>query len=238
MSSPYNFDLVGRCQDCSLRRSGFFCDLPELALKEFSSIKFTTAYPPGAVLFAEGGPPRGVFMLCRGKVKLSITSQSGKVLILGIARPGEVLGTEAVVPGRPFYATAETLEPCQVNYVARDQFVRFLHENVEASRHLAHQLGRSYQLACDQIRLLGLSQSAPERLARFLLEWAGMGQGQAVRSGVKLTLTHEEIGQVIGTSRETVTRILSEFRTKQLLVVRGSTLHIRDRKGLENFVTS
>ena len=88
------------------------------------------------------------------------------------------------------------------------------------------------------IRAIGLSHSASEKLARMLLELAS--EGEATKEGirVKLALTHEEIAQVIGTSRETVTRLLGSFRKKQMASLRGSTLLIRNKAGLEKLVGS
>src|SRR5674476_730400 len=75
-----------------MRADHIFCDLPATALQAFENIKYATAYPKGAVLFVEGQSPRGIFVLCKGRVKLSICSTDGKTLILKIAEPGEVLG--------------------------------------------------------------------------------------------------------------------------------------------------
>jgi CRP/FNR family transcriptional regulator, cyclic AMP receptor protein len=236
MHLPYGLQLQESCRNCKLRSDSFFCHLSSVALKALEAIKYTTAYPEGAVLFMEGQSPRGVFVLCKGRVKLSMTSAEGKTVILRIVNPGEALGLHAAVSDKPYQATAETLEPCQVNFAKRDDFLRFLREHAEASIHAAQQLSGSYQIACEQIRSLGLSHSAPQKLARFLLEWSAKGQDVKPGLRAKLTLTHEEIGQVIGTSRETVTRTLGEFKNKQLVSVNGSTLVIQNRAGLENFV--
>ncbi len=235
MHSPYGMELSGSCETCPLRGEGFFCNLQKSSLKSFDDIKFTSGYPGGAVLFVEGEGPRGIYVLCRGRVKLTMTSADGKTMILRIVKPGEVLGLHAVVSGKAYQATAETMEPCQVNFVRRDEFLRFLAQNSEASVHAAQQLSGDYQTACDQIRSLGLTHSASEKLARFLLETSA--QGQATKQGirVRLTMTHEEIGQTIGASRETVTRTLSDFREKHLLVRNGSMLVIQNRAALESF---
>lgn len=238
MVSPYGLQLSDSCQDCRLKSEGFFCKLSAKPSKAFEAIKFTTAYPEAAVLFVEGQPARGVFMLCRGRVKMSITSSDGKALILRIVGPGEVLGLNAAVSGRPYEMTVETLEPCQVNFVKREDFLRFLAEHSEASIRAAQQLSGNYHAACEQIRALGLSQSAPEKLARFLLDWSGKGQATAQGIRVKLALTHEEIAQTIGSSRETVTRTLGDFKSKQLAFVKGSTLVIQNKLALERFVTA
>jgi len=238
MRSPYGLDLTESCRDCEMRSKSFFCDLAPAALKAFEAIKYTTAYPEGAVLFVEGQPPRGVFMLCRGRVKISITSSEGKTIILRIAQPGEVLGLNAAVSGTPYQATAEMLEPCQVNYIRREDLLRYLREHGEASIHAAQQLSASYHTACEQIRSLGLSQSAPQKLGRFLLDWASKGQPTPQGIRVTLALTHEEIGQIIGSSRETVTRTLGELKHNDLVAFHGSTLLIQNRIALESFVGS
>jgi CRP/FNR family transcriptional regulator len=238
MRSPYGLELTESCQDCHLKSENFFCKVSAKALKAFEAAKFTAAYPEGAVLFVEGQPARGVFMLCRGRVKMSITSSEGKALILKIVGAGEVLGLNAAVSGRPYEVTVETLEPCQVNFIKREEFLRFLAEHAEASIHAAQQLSSSYHAACEQIRALGLSQSAPEKLARFLLDWGGKGQATAQGIRVKLALTHEEIAQTIGSSRETVTRTLGEFRNKHFATLKGSTLVIQNKPALERFVTA
>jgi len=236
MRSPYGLELVEDCKACTSKLEGFFCDLSPAGVKAFEAIKYTTAYPAGAVLFVEGQSAQGVFLLCKGRIKLSMTSSEGKSLILRIIRPGQLMGLHATVSDTTYQATAETLEPCQINFIKRDDFLHLLRDHGEASIHAAEQLSNSYQTACDQVRSLGLSQSAPEKLARFLLEWSAKGQETKHGIRVKLTLTHEEIGQIIGTSRETVTRTLGEFRSKHLAELKGSTLVIQNKSALESFL--
>jgi CRP/FNR family transcriptional regulator len=182
--------------------------------------------------------PRGIYLLCRGRVKLSISAADGKALILKIAEPGEVLGLHATVSGTPYEMSAETLHPCQLNFIKRDDFLRFLKENGDACMKAAEHLSNSCQNAFEQIRSLGLSRSAKEKLARVLLEWAASAETTGNGCRVKLAMTHEEIAQMIGTSRETVTRILGEFRAKKLAVIKGASLLITNRAGLERLVSS
>ncbi len=238
MKTPYGMGLTENCSECELRSSGFFCDLPSANLKALQAAKYTSAYPQGAVLFMEGQSPRGILVLCKGRVKLSMTSADGKSVILRIVKPGEILGLRAAVSGEHYQATAETLEPCQVNFIYRDNFLRFLREHAEASIRAAQQLSADYHTACEQIRSLGLSHSVPEKLAKFLLDWSTNGQKPKSGTRVKLTLTHEEIGQAIGTSRETVTRTLSEFKAKKLAVLNGSTLLIQNKEALERLANA
>src|SRR5271166_6211726 len=235
--SPYGLDIIESCLACKMRAEHIFCDLPPTALQAFENIKYATAYPKGAVLFVEGQTPRGIFVLCKGRVKLSICSTDGKTLILKIAEPGEVLGLSATVSGKPYELTAETIDPCQVNFVKRDDFLRFLKEHSDACLRVAEQLSEKYNTACHEIRSLGLSHSAAEKLANLLLEWSVKNGGARQPDRLKLPLTHEEIAQMIGTSRETVTRLFADFKKRQLIQLKGSTLVIRNRAALENLVS-
>jgi len=236
MSTPYGIQITESCLICKLRTSGFFCDLPKQSLEDLEKIKYASAYPQGAVLFVEGQAPRGVYIVCSGRVKLSTTSRDGKTLILRIANAGEVLGLHATVSGKPYELTAEALQPCQLDFIRRDDFLRFLQNHGNACLHAAQHLSKNCQSAYEMIRSLGLSHSVSEKLARLLLEWAHDGESTQEGIRIKVALTHEEIAQLIGTSRETVTRVLGEFRDKQLAQLRGSTLLIRDRSGLERLI--
>jgi CRP/FNR family transcriptional regulator, cyclic AMP receptor protein len=236
MSTPYGIQITENCLICKLRHSGFFCDLPKPSLDDLEKIKYASAYPEGAVLFVEGQAPRGVYIVCTGRVKLSTTSRDGKTLILRIAQGGEVLGLHATVSGKPYELTAETLQPCQLDFVRRDDFLRFLQNHADACMHAAQHLSQNCQSAYEMIRSLGLSHSVSEKLARLLLEWASDGESTKDGIRIKVALTHEEIAQLIGTSRETVTRVLGEFRDKQIAQLRGSTLLIRNKPGLEKLI--
>jgi CRP/FNR family transcriptional regulator, cyclic AMP receptor protein len=237
MKSPYGLDIIESCVTCDLRSNGFFCSLPPAALKAFEDINTNISYPRGAMLFSEGQEPRGIFVVCQGKVKLTVTSADGKTIILKLAQPGEVLGLNATMADQPYEVTAETVEPTQLGFVKRQAFLRFLEEHGVASMHAAQQLSSQCQIAYEQIRSLGLSQSAPEKLARLLLEWAQKGSPGPRGVRVRLTLTQEEIGQLIGSSRETVTRLFADFRRKGLVERKGSVLWIRNPQQLQKLVS-
>ena len=234
MLSPYGLDIIENCLTCNMRADRIFCDLSTATLQVFERIKFASAYPKGAVLFMEGQAPRGIFMLCMGQVKLSLGASDGKTLIFKIAEPGEVLGLSATVSGKPYELTAETMAPCQVNFVKREDFLRFLKENSDVCFKVAEQLSVKYNNACHELRSLGLSHSAGEKLAKLLLEWShGNCASRKVKPQVRLALTHEEIAQMIGTSRETVTRLVADLKKRRIVYGNGSTLLISNKEALE-----
>jgi CRP/FNR family cyclic AMP-dependent transcriptional regulator len=233
MISPYGMDIVENCVTCKLRADRIFCDLPASALETFDSIKYPTAYPEGAVLFVEGQLPRGIFVICKGSVKLSVSSPTGRTIIIKLAEPGEVLGLSATISGRPYEVTAQTLDPCQINFVKRDDFLRFLRDDAEVCLKVAEQLSEKYHDACKEAGSLALSHSATGKLATLLLEWSSKnGEGAKAEPRLTLRLTHEEIAQMIGTSRETVSRLFAQMKKRRIVESKGSTLVIRNAAGL------
>jgi CRP/FNR family transcriptional regulator len=221
-----------------MRARHILCDLPPAALQAFETLRYGIAYPRGAVLFVEDQMPRGIFVLCKGSVKLSICATDGKKLILKIAEPGEVLGLSATISGKPYELTAETVDPCQVNFVRREVLIRFLREHREACLRVAEKLSDKYNSACREIRTLGLSHSAGDKLAKLLLDWSSRNGEVDKLEAVTLALTHEEIAQMIGTSRETVTRHLASLKKRQIVQTRGSKLLIRNKAALKALVVA
>jgi CRP/FNR family transcriptional regulator, cyclic AMP receptor protein len=233
MRVPYGMELVEDCRTCPMRGEGFFCQLPGAALGAFMNVKFTTTYPGQAVLFVEGQAPRGVYMLCKGRVKLTMNSADGKTLIVRICEPGEILGAYASISGEAYEVTAEALEPCQVDFIRREDFLKLLHDQPAVAVGAMRELSTSYRRACQEIRYLGLSRSASEKVAQFLLETSLNGRQTNQGKRFHLGLTHEEISQIVGISRETVTRTMTEFKTKDLIATHGSTVVIRNESGLK-----
>ena len=125
------------------------------------------------------------------------------------------------------------VEPGQANFIPRDAFLQFLREHGEVAVRVAEQLSRNYYTAYEEIRTLGLTNSPAEKFAKLLLSWSPDSQGAGNDSRVSLILTHEEIGEMIGTTRETVSRLFAEFKKKQLLQLKGSSLIIRDKAALK-----
>src|SRR6187397_3230888 len=169
MPSPYNIAIQNSCAACERGAEQLFCNMSPDAMKMLDAIKFTSVYPKGSVLFVDGEDPRGVFILCSGRAKLTTSSTEGRTLILKIAEPGEVLGASATILGRPYEVSAETLEPSQLNFIKREDFLRFLNTSAEACMHTAQQLSEKYHAAQREIRSLGLSQTTGEKLAKLIL---------------------------------------------------------------------
>jgi CRP/FNR family transcriptional regulator len=235
MRSPYGLNILDDCVACPVREEHLFCNLPLPVVQKLNDIKSTAIYPKSAVLFIEGQRPRGVFVLCTGKAKLSTSSSEGKTIITKISEPGDVLGLNATISNHPYEVTAEMIEPGQANFISRESLLQFLREHGEVALRIAEQLSRNYYTAYEEIRTLGLAASPAEKFAKLLLSWES---GKTNGNQIRLTLTHEEIAEMIGTTRETVSRLFSDFKKKQLVQIKGSTLTIRNKPGLEKLVHS
>jgi CRP/FNR family transcriptional regulator len=241
--APYGLNILDNCLTCPVREEHLFCNLSVQAGQRLNEIKSTAVYPKGATLFIEGQQSRGVFVLCAGKAKLSTSSREGKTIITKLSGAGDVLGLNSVVSNRPYEVTAEMMEPGQANFIPRDSLLQFLKDNGEVALRVAEQLSRNYYTAFEEIRTLGLSTSPSEKFAKLLLSWSSQSpSNQAPQTDgplqIKLTLTHEEIAEMIGTTRETVSRLFSDFKKRQLLQLKGSNLLIRNRSALEKIVQS
>jgi CRP/FNR family transcriptional regulator, cyclic AMP receptor protein len=232
-NSPYGLPVVEDVRDFNLGENSFFEGLSNATLEELNLIKHTSSYPEGAVVLMEGQTARGVYIVCQGRVKLMTTNADGKTLIVKIAQPGEVLGLQSVVTGGAYELTVETLQPSQLAFISREQFLRFLRAHSDACLRATQHLSSDCHSAYEVIRSIGLCHSVAGKLARLLKQWSDDAPTSGGLARMKMVLTHEELAQLIGSSRETVTRILGDFRRRGVLELNGSTLTIRNQAALE-----
>ena len=201
---------------------------PARTIGGIERVSYSKLYPRNAVLFSEGHVARGVYVLCTGSAKISICSADGKKLILRVAKPGDVLGLYAGLTGRPYEATAELLEPSRVSFVSRQ-----IASQEAFGLGLVQVFSEQFSEFVDHARLLLLSESATEKLARLILKWS-RDFGELTAGGIRLQilLTQEEIAQIIGSSRETVTRLFSALKRQQIIRVHGGAMVIRNSAAL------
>jgi len=233
MKVPYGLEIIDDCSECANANSTFFCGFSPDTLQTLNQVSHKSTLPAGAILFVEGQSPRGMFILCSGKVNLSTTSREGKILILKTVEAGEALGLAASVSGLGYETTAETATPCQLNFVDRKHLLELMQTHSAVGVHAAQCLSRDYQSAYRDIHDLVLTRSSAGKLARLLLSQSPAQDADAEESRIHSAMTHEEMAQRIGASRETVTRLLSGLKKKQLIRLDGPTLVIRNRSALE-----
>lgn len=188
----------------------------------------------GQVLIAEGEPARGIYILRTGRATVSISSSEGRRVILRMAQAGDVLGLNSVVRNSLYDATVKTLEPCRTDFISRSQLIELVGKSDAGAHALLKILSDELAAVTHRARSLLLSQTAIARLAKLLLEWcneSGTYQSHIVR--IDKLFTHEEIAQMICSSRETVTRLLATLSRRQIIRILSESILIRDRAALE-----
>jgi CRP/FNR family transcriptional regulator len=202
-------------------------------MADFDLIGVNTTLPPGATLFKEGAPCSAVLLLISGRVKLSCTSREGRILLLKIASPGDVLGLSAVISHSRYEVTAEASGPVTFNSILEQPFLAFLKKHGEASLHVARMLSAEYRDVFSDARRLALSGSSAGRLAGVLLEWGTTESIGKKEMRLTMALSHGDLANLVGCSRETVTRLLGVFKRDKLIVIHGVCIFIPFPEKLE-----
>lgn len=183
----------------------------------------------GAVLFAEGEPARGVFILRSGRATVSISSSEGRIVMLRMVQTGDVLGLNSVLQEGTYDTTVKTLEQCRTDFIGRAELIQVMEHSQTGAQAILNILSRELSEITSRAKLLLLPQTVRGRLARLLLEWSAGSQ----RGRLDKVFTHEEIAQMIGSSRETVTRLLASLSKQQIVRVTPDSILICDRLALE-----
>jgi CRP/FNR family transcriptional regulator, cyclic AMP receptor protein len=151
------------CLECADRPDRLFCDLPAEVLRAFDELKSIAVWPRETTLFREGALPKAIFVLCDGRARLTVSSESGRRLTVRTAMPGEVLGLSACLAGSPYEVTAELLDNARVATVKRRDLMHFLHDHREACMQVVNLLSQDLHLAYDRVRAVGMGKSRRPR---------------------------------------------------------------------------
>ena len=192
-----------------------------------NALRQTAFYPKGALLFVEGQPTRGLFLICTGQAKLYVNSAEGQSLTLRTVESGEVMCLSSLIADEPYPATAETVCPSQIGFLPRLAFLQLMRAHPDVSLRVAKHLSMEISKAWQQTRMLALAPDTHAKLTQFLLDWAEK-HGQLTSDGLRITLhmTHEEIARNIGSSRESVSRILSDWKQRGVVLVGAGSITI------------
>src|SRR6476646_595638 len=211
-----------------------FAQLKNEALARFEAIAPEVSRSRGETLFVEGETPRYVFLICCGRVKLSVSSREGRTAILRVAGPGEILGISAAMGGTPHETTAEAVELCRVQAIRVSDFMHFLQTFPEASAEATNCLLREYRVALNNVCRLALPNTVAGRLASLLLEWLDAPRAASTDDHRFIVArTQEDIASMTNTSRETVSRILHQFQQDKLIRIKGASVTILQPQALE-----
>ncbi len=231
-------EVIERCLNRVHREELVFANLSAKASEDLSAIAVTTSYPSGTRLFAHRQAAQGVFVVCSGRVDLFVPLGQDKTVSFGVAGPGDILGLTATVSGKPHHANAEVLELSEIKFIPRTQLLGFLVRHGEVALRVVEQLCECFDQTLFELTRKGFSSTAAGRFARFLLECPSELGEEKEELHIKLPLTHKRIAQIIGVRRETLSRIIIDFKKKKLLRVRGQTIIVRSRSALELFMNS
>ena len=192
------------------------------------------AHPRGKVLFAEGEPSRGVYILRSGRVAVSISSSEGKMVILRVAQPGDVLGLNSVLRNAAYNTTVKTIQSCRTDFIPRVGLVGLMQKSQPAVLAIAQLLSREMAQLTERARSLLLQQTAHAKLAKLLLEWCEEdGNNGHIPVRIAKSFTQEEIAQMICSSRETVTRTLASLNRQGIIRVTTDSILVYNRVALQ-----
>lgn len=216
-------------------------DLPSLlhAIRSSNAGNLNSLHGRGRVLFAEGEQARGVYILRTGRATVSISSREGRVVMLRMAQAGDVLGLNSVLRNSSYDTTVKTIEPCRTDFILSAELIGFIQHSPAGVQAILNILSRELTEITDRAKLLVLPQTVSGRLAKLLLEWSKENSSNTA-APVRLdrVFTHEEIAQMIGSSRETVTRLLASLSRQQVIHITSDSILILDRGALEKFAFS
>lgn len=203
-----------------------FQDLTEAELEEIDSATTVTTYRKGRILYMPEDTSQVLFILKQGRVQLYRISTEGKKLIIGTIEPGSIFGEMALIGQGMHNSFAEALEDCVLYVMNRDEVERLLTTRPKVALRIFEELGRRLRGTEARLEEIGF-RGIPARLAQLLLQLADE-QGDDCVAG----FTHQELGEQIGTYRETTTHTLNEFRSRGLIEIGRKQIKILDRAGL------
>ena len=214
-----------------LRQVPLFSNMEEGDLQRLAPVVHRKAVPKAQVLFSEGDPGDELLVVIEGSIKVEINSEDGKELTLAILRPYQFVGELALLDDFPRSATVVTLEDCKFLVISKADFHRVVEAYPRMCLPILRTLSRRVRLLTDDIASMAFMDSFT-RIARKLVALAqDMGHTESDGSvTIPQPLTHQELANLVGTTRETVTKVLNEMKTKNLITIQRHRISIRDKK--------
>lgn len=213
------------CEDCQARLDSVFCQLNEEQLSRISIEKHCSYYQRGQTVFAEGSTPSGLFCINSGKVKISQTGGDGKEQILRLAKNGDILGYRSLISGETYSATATAIEDSKICLIPKIDFFELLQNNSSITTSIMKLLASDLKVAENKITNLA-QKPVIERLAEALIMLKEYYGSKGDEKTTDITITREEISNIVGTATETAIRLLSELKKDGIIKLDGKKLTI------------
>jgi CRP-like cAMP-binding protein len=223
------------CQQCAVRHLTCIADLPVDDLGEFQTCGVSGLYKPRQVIFHEGTPANGLYVLCYGTVKLYQSDRFGRDFIIDVATPGTVLGELGLGDHEVYSTSAEALTESQLSFLPREGLVRFIERYPKTAVRLVSTLSKALAGARRKAGELALKR-ADARLADLLLRFVDDTRGDgAARNGstrIRLAYSRREIAEMIGVSTETAIRLLGKLKRDRMIATNDGEIVITDLERL------
>ncbi|HEY8416591.1 MAG TPA: Crp/Fnr family transcriptional regulator [Limnochordales bacterium] len=215
-----------------LQRIPFFAQLEPAELAALAEAVVVARYRKNQVLFVEGEPSHSLYFICSGRVKVYRVSPDGREQILHLLGEGDPIAVVPFFDGGPYPANAEVLTDAEIAFVRFEDFERIARANPSILLRMLRLLAQRLRRAQEEIASLAM-KSVAARLAACLLDLAER-HGVPVADGVQvdLNLSRQELGNLIGASRETTTRLLQQFQREKAIRLNGSRVTILDADAL------
>ena len=223
------------CQQCTVRHLTCVADLAVDDLGDFQSCTVTGLYKPRQVVFHEGAPANGLYVLCQGTVKLYQSDRFGREFIVDVAAPGAVIGELGITDDETYSASAEALTEAQLSFLPRERLMRFLERHPKAGVRLVASLSRALAGMRRKAGELALKR-ADARLADLLLRLGDDACRDAAaaktRPRIRLAYSRRELAEMIGVSPETAIRLLGKLRRHRMITTDGGEIVVTDLERL------
>ena len=222
---------VPLCEKCSLESGSIFRYLNTDEIEKINFEKDFRKYNRGDILYQEGNRISGFYCINSGIIKVFKTGLDGKEQIIRFARQGDIIAYRSVLSNEPACTSAKVIEDCQVCFIPSEILISFIKTNplfsLELLKLACHELGEANSFITDIAQ-----KTVRERLAEILLLLVN-DFGIDEQQFLKISLTREELANIVGTATESVIRLLSEFKTDKLVELNGRKIRILNKKGLE-----
>lgn len=220
------------CDKCALETNSIFRHLTREEAEKINYEKDFRHYKKGDILYHEGNRISGFYCVNSGIIKVFKTGFDGKEQIIRFAKPGDIIAYRSVLSYEPACTTAKVVEDCQVCFIPSEILVSFIRTNpnfaLELMKLACHELGEANSYITDIAQ-----KTVRERLAEVLIQLVDEF-GLDDQKNLRISLTREELANIVGTATESVIRLLSEFKSDMLVELNGRKIRILNSKGLEN----
>ncbi|MFN8241969.1 MAG: Crp/Fnr family transcriptional regulator [Bacteroidales bacterium] len=219
------------CEKCALENGSIFKHLTGDEAEQLNFEKDHRHYKRGEILYNEGNRISGFYCINSGIIKVYKTGLDGKEQIIRFAKPGEIIAYRSVLSSEPACTTSEVIEDCRVCFIPTELLVTLIKKNstfaLELLKLTCNELGEANSYITDIAQ-----KTVRERLAEVLLHLI-KDFGLDEQKYLNISLTREELANIVGTATESVIRLLSEFKSDKLVELNGRKIKILNIKGLE-----